>query len=344
MGFGEAYINLQLLYQNYFTSAVYYDEESAQIIANPKLKKRWKMFSWNLTEFRVLISVLYCIYRINRMIREYERSGTIDPEEIVIYFGASGAILQALATFYHIEQDPTEVIYIGSQILQLNGIKNRGWPTSTRLPDTQELIGYGLAIVFFNFPIIAFVIPWIMMVDLINTHLVDIIPDIPRKLMASFSYSILIFFGANICSTFLLLIASCCQDRHVKREQSKTSTFEGEILMDRHSAIDLNDNFKRRRKLYLQLRLLMEQSNRLAVVFIPTMAGVGMLLCVILNYALITFSGKEGLLFAWSLAAIVLEGKVEGEMGTEAGSLHASNWVHDWAVLLGKTGYSIGDE
>ncbi|CAL8145640.1 unnamed protein product [Orchesella dallaii] len=358
MGFGEAYINVQLLLQKLFDMPIYYDTNQGRLIPNPKLKTRWKMFIWNMNELGVLAAFLYGFYRIRRIFHDYTETGLLNPEETVIYFFLIGMGFQALATFYTIERDPSGFSFVSSQIFNLGGESHRGWPTSRRLPDIPELIGYGMAIVFFNFPLAGIVYPLIKSLDPINTHFTGILPELPRRLLASFSYGFLLFFSANICASFLLLILTCCQVMEKQTERNhklsvgespietshwieahiqfvvkrillgieylltiaKWKTGSGcsvwcaeipEMVIIRNVAqsgrnSEHNQNFELRRRFHIQLRLLMEASNRNVHVFIPTMATVGMLLCVILNYGIIKLHDREEMRIFVFMAIFIL--------------------------------------
>ncbi|CAL8145633.1 unnamed protein product [Orchesella dallaii] len=70
--------------------------------------------------------------------------------------------------------------------------------------------------------------------------------------------------------------------------------------------LEVNQNFQLRRRLHIQLRLMMESSNRNVQIFIPTMSTVGMLLCVVLNYAIIKVNDRGDLKIFLLMGTFVL--------------------------------------
>ncbi len=86
-----------------------------------------------------------------------------------------------------------------------------GLPTSERLPNITELLGYWIIVLFFCFPVIAVTWPIILDIDPINRYLKEIIPRTPRKVIASIVFGLFGCIGANACGLFLLTVLIVCQ-------------------------------------------------------------------------------------------------------------------------------------
>ncbi|CAL8132784.1 unnamed protein product [Orchesella dallaii] len=205
MGVGEAFINVQLVYQRYFDMPWYYSRSESMLILNPKLKTRWKMPFWHIVHLAVVICTLFSIFRINLMLREYMVTGMVNPEEMC-FCGLVGAMsIQAGVTVYAFEVDPKRLAYSVTQTLNFESVVYKGWPSSNRIPDIRELVSYGMAIAFCNFPLIAGLYPLVFNLDPINTVFEGFIPELPRRLLAMITYITTTLLSATMCASFLLM-------------------------------------------------------------------------------------------------------------------------------------------
>jgi len=75
----------------------------------------------------------------------------------------------------------------------------------------QEVVGYGLAIGFVNFTFSAIAYPLLRDYDPINLELKDVLPEIPRRLLAVTYYGLMAFYTTNYCAQFILLLLTCCE-------------------------------------------------------------------------------------------------------------------------------------
>ncbi|CAL8112118.1 unnamed protein product [Orchesella dallaii] len=353
MGFGEAFINVQLLYQSIFDMPCYYDIQKEMLIPNPKLKKRWKMPIWQAIKIGAAIGMIFFCYRFTTIFLKYKNTNAINPEEVSIYFIGILMILQASVTMYTMDVDPEEVCRINSQIFKLGGIKYKGWPSSARIPTLMELVGYGMAIVFCNFTFISAFYPLLRSYDPINIELDGILPEVPRRLLAAVLYGTLVFFGANVCAVYLLMVLTFVHvfelatlanyklslgvsyqntvhpldriihdilkvlflllEKVLRRRKlavvpdslvPKPQILQEIIIVKHTSDVDTSEivsnsrssiieMFKVRRKRHILLSLLIERSKRTVEIFVPTMAIVGMLFCIIFNYTLVKMYDRE---------------------------------------------------
>ncbi|CAL8145658.1 unnamed protein product [Orchesella dallaii] len=211
MGFAEAYINVQICFQQIFHTPFYYNVETGRLISNPQLKCRRKMVLWNIMEGITVAILLYSIYHASEIINNYENTGVLDPEEIAVLFLSIAMSSQALVTYLTMERHPDHFVYITTQIFRTGHVEHRGLPTSRRLPDLSELVGYGIAIIFCNFPLIGTIYPLFRNADPVSIILKDVLPEIPRRIIASIFYSFFMLVGAAICALLILLVLSGCQ-------------------------------------------------------------------------------------------------------------------------------------
>ncbi|CAL8112072.1 unnamed protein product [Orchesella dallaii] len=366
MGFGEAFINVQLIYQRIFDMPWYYDTNKEKLIPNPKVRNRWKMPIWQFMKIGLVLGSIACIYRCVRIFKKYQATGGFESEEVCLYFMALAMLTQAFVTIYTLEVDPKQLCYINSQIFKLGGIKYQGWPSSKRLPNLMELVGYGMALGFCNFTIVSAFYPVLRPYDPINMELDGILPEVPRRLLAAIFYGTLVFFAANTCASFLLMVLAIVhvfeeetEANHklsMEESQQKTRhlverviqeilkvlflllekvfrknkvtvhpellqptppylqeimvvkrTSEGDISVNiLSSQTPINERFRIRRKRHIRMRLLMETSNKSCETFVPTMAIVGMVICVVFNYTLLTMYDKEDLQLFVALGVCIL--------------------------------------
>ncbi|CAL8132806.1 unnamed protein product [Orchesella dallaii] len=206
MGVGEAFINVQLVYQRIFDMPWYYDKSEGKLILNRKLKTRQKMPFWHTIHLAVVLCLLFTIFRLKLIIRDYKVTRTVNPEELCFCGIVTAMTIQAAVTVYTMELEPKRLAYSVRETLNLGGVVYKGKPNSNRIPDMQELVSYGMAIALCNFVLITGLYPLLLNLDPINTILVGILPEVPRRLLAMFVYVITSFLAGSTCASFLLMV------------------------------------------------------------------------------------------------------------------------------------------
>ncbi|CAL8068625.1 unnamed protein product [Orchesella dallaii] len=136
---------------------------------------------------------------------KYKSTEMINPEEICFCVILSAMLIQAVATVYTMELEPKRLVYFLRQVLNLGHITFKGFRSSERLPDFQEVIAYTIAIVIGNFPLMTGMYALLGNFDPASTLLKDIVPEIPRRLVAMVIYAIATLLGAIPCAMFLLM-------------------------------------------------------------------------------------------------------------------------------------------
>ncbi|CAL8131083.1 unnamed protein product [Orchesella dallaii] len=240
------------------------------------------------------------------------------------------------------ESHPQDFTYVTTQILKLNKIRPQGWPSFERLPDIQELVAYGLASVLMFAPYFGALYAIIRANDPINIELKDVLPDVPRRLLAAVVNCYLVFYAGIACSVLIALILAACHvfeketeanklhsmgtgfenksnklecmlqeilfyiflglDRLLGRKKSSTAVQPLEdIVIETLTEPPLNEQFFASLRRHRQLTLLMAASNKNVQVFIPTMTTVGIMLCTIFSYALLTMYDKPEFQFLFPL-------------------------------------------
>lgn len=233
MGFGEAYVNTQLIYQKLYDSPFYYDATQNKMTENPK--RRLKLFQrvlkmplWHLSQLLTFIFFLYCtahVYTLSSLLSSNPK--IVSLAELISHGFGIAITIQALVTTYTLETNPSYVTYVGSEILQINGIKHVGLPTTARLPDLSELLGYGIAIGFLNFPLIVLAWCLILKVDPISLELQGILPQVPLRILSCSICTFTTVFSANSCASYMLFVLTCCQTlEQLSLENLKMSKME----------------------------------------------------------------------------------------------------------------------
>ncbi len=349
MGYGVAWINIQIIVQNIFEMPWYYDTKTEQIIVNPKRKHKFirrlfKMPTWIIvSSLGVLTIIMSTIHLINIGLKV--NAGVHVPVlETLFYCVTCVCTLLGLVTIYTAEKDIMRrysVIDTIQAIFVEGNVRHIGVPTTERLPDLPELIGYGIMLVFLVLPLTAATWPLILDVDPINRDLKDKLPEIPRRLLASVMYGWVSYIAANVCGLFLILILACCHIFEQRAEnnfrqsngifnKNRPNKFEHLIRLlskyflktiewiypkwktfSRSKITRVNTrsgqralrnqltHFAVRRHDHNTIHLLMDQSNRNMTVFIPTLAGVGIILCIVGNFGCISFYDRGDLRIIW---------------------------------------------
>ncbi|CAL8098353.1 unnamed protein product [Orchesella dallaii] len=296
MGFGEAYYNCQLLHQKIFETPYHLDSDTKNIIPNKYLKARWKMKAWSYGAILCILFGTNSAWSLIRSILKIQAGEPVFMEEVIVHGFAVPMVLQTLATMYTMERNPHEDAYMINQIFKAGNTQHKGWPSMKRRPDLPELLSYGIAIAFCSFPLAIGVYPLVRSRDPINVALVDVLPEIPRRLLASLVYSTVIFYCANICASFLQIrlafthifgkitkanltrcLGTCSTPRIFQRRNFRST-----------SGTQKDWNFNQSRKCLNQYRLLMAMANRSNHIYIPLMTYVGMVFCIFALYACVT--------------------------------------------------------
>ncbi|CAL8084001.1 unnamed protein product [Orchesella dallaii] len=350
MGLGDAFINLQLVFQQVYEMPFFYSHEKAKLIINPNLKNWRKMLKWHLTKYGILALTLNSIYKGTKLFLNIEENDIWDPEQAFVYVAIAGAGIQTLVTMYTMERQPEAFTYFSTQILKLGKILPQGWPSSQRLPDIQELEVYGFTWVCMLSPFMGALYAILRGKDPINVELKGVLPDVPRIILAASLNWYLAFFAGVTCSAFLGLILTVCHVFEKETEANKNRSL-GISSANMNNRLEcmvqkilvyiftcLDSIFRRKRSATIQplvevvigeraptleqesviaqfynsfrhhrqLSLLMATSNKNVQVFIPTMAFVGIMLCTIFSYALLTMYDNPEFQFMFPVIALFL--------------------------------------
>lgn len=213
MGFGEAAINLQTMYQNFLDLPWYFSEKNQKFQLNPKFsghKYFWKVPIWYSANTGVLCGFLYSLCHLRTLLLRSYAGKQADILEVIAFLYALGITTQASITSLTVQRRAYSIIYAIQETFSLAGVQNVGWPNSERLPDLQELIAYCIASGSYILPVGISVFSILFDFDPINIELKVILSDLVRKLIASLSYLVLVFYATNICISFILLLVATC--------------------------------------------------------------------------------------------------------------------------------------
>ncbi|CAL8129261.1 unnamed protein product [Orchesella dallaii] len=220
MGFGVAYINVLLLHQQIFESPVSYDVTKGKPVANPKAKNPFQLPIWRLVEVCVFATHLFGMYRCIYMIDQYTSYHVVNPEAAFLYVFVTSTTTQALVTMFTVDRDPETFASVVNQTMTAGRVRYQGWPNSKRLPDIKELSAYVLAAAFFHFPLINALYPLLRSYDPINILLENGLSELPRRLLASLIYGIVVFYAANICAALILMMLTCVETLQIETEKN----------------------------------------------------------------------------------------------------------------------------
>lgn len=125
---GIGYINVQLMYQTFlkFDMPFTYDLRKAALIPNAKLKKRWKMPLWEIVNFLVFTTFIYCVIYEIQLFASAEKASKINPELFMVHGFVLVIVLQAMVTFYTFERDPSGTTHMVTSAFHILGIKHIG--------------------------------------------------------------------------------------------------------------------------------------------------------------------------------------------------------------------------
>lgn len=287
MGFGQAYLNVQLHYQKLMDTPFYFDFKKRKLVANPKFSNkvsRLRIPYWHLTIIVLILSFLYCLYHCLNLYHNYKVT-RVSPrvDEVLIYCTVLTMDFCALATMHTYERNPIWFTQIGSEILfALGRLKYLGWPTKNRLPDIEEIAGYIIAGCLLIAPLNAIAIPWILTFDPINLIFQNILADVERRILASFIYGFFTLTSILFLVPMMLFNLSACQ------------IIEEVVQMNYHNSIGpvltkkLNDNFHASVHLHNMISLVINPGNKNISLFLPCVSGVAISIAIISNYACLT--------------------------------------------------------
>jgi len=223
MGFAEAWINIQIVHQVIFDMPWYYDIKTNTLIVNPKhrlklIQRIKQMPIWTLYNLTAIVGFLsstlqlfFNLFSVNIKTQEIHNQQIFSQGVIFVI------TLLVIVTTYSANESHIKVL---SNALQIAGINNVGIPTTERLPDMTELMGYGLVFMFFSFPVVAIAGPFLMSSDFFTEYLTDIIPEFYQRSLAAIIYGSFTFVGANVLGNFLIIEVAGCQIFEKQAEQN----------------------------------------------------------------------------------------------------------------------------
>ncbi len=227
MGYGVAWINIQIIVQTIFEMPWYYDTKTESLIVNAKrrykfIHRLYKMPTWIIVSLIGLFTFVMCVIHLINIVFRINAGENVPVLETLFYCATCTSTFFGLATIYSVENDifrRYSTIDTISAIFVEGNIRHIGVPTTERLPDIPELIGYGIMGILLSVPLIAATWPLVLDVDPINRDLKGKLPEIPRRLLASLIYGWVTYIAGNACGLFLLLILSCCNifEKHTEK-------------------------------------------------------------------------------------------------------------------------------
>ncbi|CAL8084102.1 unnamed protein product [Orchesella dallaii] len=238
------------------------------------------MKAWNYSMMVCVVGGGYSVYSLIRNILKFQSGKVVFMEEIIVNGLVVPMTLQAVVTMHTMERNPEEDTYMTNQILKAGNTEYKGWPNRKRIPDLSELLAYGIAIACSIFPLGTGMYPLVRTRDPINVAVGDLLPEIPRRLIASLVYFMATFFCANICGSFMQLRIAFT---HILAKET-----EENLLNCKSTGIQPTWDFRRSRKLHIQTGMLMSMANKSNEIFVPTMVFVGMIFCIFSLYACLT--------------------------------------------------------
>ncbi|CAL8098209.1 unnamed protein product [Orchesella dallaii] len=218
MGFGEAFLNLQVLYQTLFDTQIVYDVSQNRFIPNPKLKTSWKTPVLNTTVNAIIPNVTCVVWHM-RYLDAKVNGETVEPGDILAICLPVMMILQTLLISYKVDRNLERFAFTTSEVLKIGGINNRGWPSSCRLPDLQEVIGYFFASALGILVPVGIIYPLLMPNGVEYVYQKNFLSEI-RRYSVPIYCGCFSFYTAHIFTQFVLLLFTCCQ---VFERETKTN-------------------------------------------------------------------------------------------------------------------------
>ncbi|CAL8084094.1 unnamed protein product [Orchesella dallaii] len=238
------------------------------------------MKAWNYSMMVCVVGGGYSAYSLVRNILKFQSAKVVFMEEIIVNGFVVPMTLQAVVTMHTMERNPEEDTYMTNQILKAGNTEYKGWPNRKRIPDLSELLAYGIAVGCSSFPLVTGTYPLMRTRDPINVAVGDLLPEIPRRLIASLVYFMATFFCANICGSFMQLRIAFT---HILAKETEET-----LLNCKFTRIQQTWDFRRSRKSHIKTGMLMSMANKSNEIFVPTMVFVGMIFCIFSLYACLT--------------------------------------------------------
>lgn len=130
MGFGEGYLNVQLLTQKLIDPPVIYDIALNRLVANPKIIQgaKWKMYKWYVGNIFVLsVTIFSAVHLASAIIHYNDATSTkADKEEIFVYIFATSICIQAMLTWEMVERDAQWFADVEAQMFQRFSVQYKG--------------------------------------------------------------------------------------------------------------------------------------------------------------------------------------------------------------------------
>lgn len=263
MSLSLAYINIQILLQNYLPLPYFYDKQTNRLIWNSKLdtKKPWKLPIWHfqklLATFFGTFVPTYHIYTL------WYNPLPPNREEIMIHCLILFSSLQYFASWLTFELCSGYHADLVTEIYWQNGIKYEGWPWpyTNRIPEFPELVGYGLALGFFFFPFCAAAFPFFRQYDPVQLVITGIFPSASLtalQITSSILTSFCVVFAALVCLLQLLVTTSCLSIYYDLAKQNYLMSLHNGNLIAKKSDIAV----RMIKKLRIVLRLVAKWKHR----------------------------------------------------------------------------------
>lgn len=128
MGFGDAYINIQLITQGFLDPPVIYDKSEGRIVSNPKLSNKLKMYRWYIGNSFIASVNIFSAVRLGFLLKRFnaETASKAAKEEIFVYIFTVAITVQALCTWSSLERNSGWISGVEAQIFKAMSIDYRG--------------------------------------------------------------------------------------------------------------------------------------------------------------------------------------------------------------------------
>jgi len=310
----------------------YYNTKTDALVVNPKHKLKLiprmiKMPIWTLYNttailgFFISTSQLFLGLFSNNNENEQNHN-----QEISLHCVIFVVTLLVLVTSYSVNESQ---INFCNNLFHVKGIQYVGFPTTERLPAVTELMGYGLIFMFFCFPVVAAVSPFLIDTKMFDNFLTLIIPENYQRSFVAIFFGTFGYTASIVLGNFLIFQVACCHvfeklaeqnlllSKGIPSENRLNSTEKVLLLLSKYFLTVLEYiypkwksfgwkvrkcsqnrisafNFTVMRHNHNTLLFFTNISNENMRVFLPTLAGVGIALCVVSNcVAILLFDRSE---------------------------------------------------
>jgi len=103
MGIGEAFLNVQIIYQNLQDRPIYYDKTNNRIIQNPKIKTPLKMRTWYSSTATLIFFMAVQLNHVMELVVAANSHKEVKPEDTIVTGFTIALMLQSLTTIYTLE-------------------------------------------------------------------------------------------------------------------------------------------------------------------------------------------------------------------------------------------------